>query len=213
MTRFPFFPLLPLRGGTLRVKFLLSVENAGLKLGCIINKGRVEGVQRRNIKDRVGWQKEWEERWWVKKNERFADRRPWPTVYVNARLDCNSTQFWRLRLSLLLALSLSFSRVWTKSARLYFLSACSSLSRPPRVSQWFIFTSESLGRLPLSYLILNWSKICASAITTFHVRFDYPSFSIEQNRRIIERMTKKKNSIIKYRNINIFRSYNPFKIF
>lgn len=54
MTRFPFFPLLPLRGGILRVKFLLSVENAGLKLGCIINKGRVEGVQRRNIKDRVG---------------------------------------------------------------------------------------------------------------------------------------------------------------
>lgn len=51
MTRFPFFPLLPLR-----VKFLLSVENAGVKVGpgCIINKGRVEGVQRRNIKDRVG---------------------------------------------------------------------------------------------------------------------------------------------------------------
>lgn len=36
MTRFPFFPLLPLRGGTLRVKFLLSVENAGLKLGRVV---------------------------------------------------------------------------------------------------------------------------------------------------------------------------------
>lgn len=167
MTRFPFFSLYV---AELCVwNFYYRSKTRGLKLGCIINKGRVEGVQRRNIKDRVGWQKEWEERWWVKKNERFADRRPWPTVYVNARLDCNSTQFWRLRLSLLLALSLSFSRVWTKSARLYFLSACSSLSRPPRVSQWFIFTSESLGRLPLSYLILNWSKICASAITTFHV--------------------------------------------
>lgn len=31
MTRFPFFPLLPLR-----VKFLLSVENAGLKLGRVV---------------------------------------------------------------------------------------------------------------------------------------------------------------------------------
>lgn len=180
MTRFPFFSLYV---AELCVwNFYYRSKTRGLKLGCIINKGRVEGVQRRNIKDRVGWQKEWEERWWVKKNERFADRRPWPTVYVNARLDCNSTQFWWLRLSLLLALSLSFSRVWTKSARLYFLSACSSLSRPPRVSQWFIFTSESLGRLPLSYLILNWSKICASAITTFHVRFDYPSFSPRSNR-------------------------------
>lgn len=37
-----FFPSSPLRGGTLHVKFLLSVENAGVKVVLLIKGGSKE---------------------------------------------------------------------------------------------------------------------------------------------------------------------------
>lgn len=212
MTRFPFFLL---RGGTLRVKFLLSVENAGVKVGpgCIINKGRVEGVQRRNIKDRVGWQKEWEERWWVKKNERFADRRPWPTVYVNARLDCNSTQFWRLRLSLLLALSLSLEFGQNQPDSIFFLRVLRCLAHREFLNDSFLRVSHSDGfHCPIWSLIDPKFVPAQLRLSTFVSIILLSPLDRTESKDHREN-DKEKNSIIKYRNINIFRSCNPFKIF
>lgn len=137
----------------------------------------------------------------MKKNERFADRRPWPTVYVNARLDCNSTQFWWLRYSLSLSLFLSLETSLDKiSQTLFSFRAFLALSPTESFSMIHFFTSESLGRLPLSYLILNWSKICANAIIYFPRLFRYSSFD--------QRESKKDKAIrLKYR-INILRLYN-----
>lgn len=46
-----FFPSSP---STCEIFIIGRKRGVKVGLGCIINKGRVEGVQRRNIKDRVG---------------------------------------------------------------------------------------------------------------------------------------------------------------
>lgn len=48
-----FFPS-PWRNSACEIFIIGRKRGVKVGPGCIINKGRVEGVQRRNIKDRVG---------------------------------------------------------------------------------------------------------------------------------------------------------------